>query len=53
MGGGSPKMDKKFLNVNITNFAEVYKGGRWTGGGGLLSTKNWYFAVFLFLLTLS
>ena len=33
MGWGSPKMDKKFPNVNITNFAEVYKGGRWKGGG--------------------
>ena len=26
-GRGSPKVDKKFLNVNIINFAEVDKGG--------------------------
>jgi hypothetical protein len=43
-GGESGKVDKKILNVNIFNFAEVDKGGRKTP-----IHQKWIISIFLTL----
>ena len=48
-GGGSAKVDKKFLNVNIINFAKVDKGG----GGKTLIHQKWIICLFFFNRSLS
>ena len=42
--GGSQIVDKKFLNMNIINFAKVDKGG----GGKKLIHQKWIICRFFF-----
>ena len=45
--GGSAKVDKKFLYVNIINFVKVDKGE----GGKMLIDQEWIISSFFFTQT--